>query len=736
MTKSQLSKDDLRRYIKNFWLLVLGGVGLLALFILSIALGLFGRLPSFRDLENPKSNIASEVISGDGKTIGTYYLENRSFVKYSELSPNIVNALVATEDTRFYEHSGIDFSRTFTIVFYNLIGKRQGASTITQQLAKKLFGRQKTNIIITKVKEWVTAVKLERNYTKQEILAMYLNTVDFGSNAYGIKTASRTFFNTTPDKLSVEQAALLIGILKGPSYYSPIRYPERALSRRNTVLEQMRKSDVLSKEDASLAKSRPLKLDYNPESHNEGLAAYFREYLRTEISKLLENGTIKSKADGTPYDLYRDGLKIYTTIDSRMQEYAEDAIKQHLMELQSTIKNQSPWAKVPEVIDIAMKRSDRYRELKESGASPDSIKRDFNNKIKMTVFSWKGPIDTVMSPLDSIKYYKRIVRGSLMSMDPHSGQVKAWVGGNDFKFFKYDQVKVGLRQVGSTFKPFLYATAIENGFSPCQRLPNSPIDIDGWSPKNADGKSDGQMYTLTEALARSINLVTARLMQEVGPKPVAKLAREMGITSEIPEYPSIALGSADVSLFDMVGAYSTFDNKGIWHKPVYLLRIEDKNGNVIFENNSGAQEIRQVLSEQTAYVMLRMMQNTVDKQYGTAYRLRWKFGLTNPIAGKTGTTNSRADGWFMGITPDLVTGVWSGFEDPTVYLSGDASRTAVPAWAFFMKKVYANAGLKISKGDFTRPDSVQVELDCSKYKFEEPSGHEDTVNSDKDRLGF
>lgn len=753
MSKSQLSKEDLRRYIKNFWLIVIGGIAFVGLLVLSIALGLFGKMPSFRDLENPKSNIASEVISGDGKTIGTYYLENRSFVKYNELSPNIVNALIATEDERFYEHSGIDFSRTFTIVFYNLIGKRQGASTITQQLAKKLFGRQKTNIFITKMKEWVTAVKLERNYTKQEILAMYLNTVDFGSNAYGIKTASRTFFNTTPDKLTVEQAALLIGILKGPSYYSPIRYPERALSRRNTVLQQMYKDEVLDSKSLEIAKALPIKLDYNPESHNEGLGAYFREYLRGELTKMLDNGTIKSKADGSSYDLYRDGLKIYCTIDSRMQQYAEEAEREHLPYLQSQFNQHWKGMKrdplsdlAPGTLEQAMRRTDRYRELKDLGKSDDEINTEFRTPVKMTVFSWKGEIDTTMSPLDSIKYYKRFLRSAMMAMDPHTGYVKAWVGGDDFKYFKYDQVAQGARQVGSTFKPFVYTAAIDNGFSPCMQVPNEPVvfeDFNNYSPKNADGKTGG-MYTLREGLAQSKNLITMYLMKQLGPKIVAKYAHDMGITANIDPYPSIGLGVADVTLYEMVGAYSTFANKGIWTKPIYLLRVEDKNGNIIYENKP---EIKQAISAQTAYVMCYMLKGTTVLPGGTGLRLRGsKYKFDMPIAAKTGTTQNQSDGWFMGVTPDLVGGVWTGCEDRSVRFHslnlGGGANMALPVWALFMKRVYADQTLKISKGDFEKPADLNIELDCTVYAGDstdvDHSEHEapPTDSKDKDRLGF
>ncbi|SMO38216.1 penicillin-binding protein 1A [Solitalea koreensis] len=748
MSNTQISKQDISRYLRNFWLFIIGCIALFFIFILSITLGLFGKMPSFRDLENPKSNIASEVISADGKVIGTYYLENRSFVKYSELSPSIVNALIATEDTRFYDHSGIDFSRTFTIVLYNLMGKRQGASTITQQLAKKLFGREKNAIIITKMKEWITAVKLERNYTKQEILAMYLNIVDFGSNAYGIKTAARTFFDTTPDKLTIEQAALLIGMLKGPSYYSPIRYPERAKARRNTVLMRMESEDKITAEECEKAKAAPVKLIYNPENHNDGIAAYLREYLRIEISKMLDNGTIKPKQDGSTYDLYRDGLKVYVTIDSRMQEYAEAAEKEHLTDLQRQFnqhwkgRGQDPLSDLQKGdIERAIRLTDRYHDLKEQGKSEEEIKSDFRTKVKMTVFSWRGDIDTTMSPLDSIKYYKRFLRSAMMSMEPKTGYVRAWVGGNDFKYFKYDQVRTGARQVGSTFKPFVYTAAIDNGFSPCQSVANEPVTFeqaDGtiYSPKNADGKTGG-FYTLKQGLARSMNLITMYLMKQIGPKIVAKYAHDMGITADIPPYPSIGLGVADITLFEMVGAYSVFANKGIWTKPIYLLRIEDKNGNIIFENRP---EIKQAISEQTAYVMLDMLKGTSTIPGGTALRLRGKYKFANPIAAKTGTTQNQSDGWFMGVTPDLVTGVWTGCEDRAVRFHslnlGEGANMALPAFALFMQKVYKDPSLKYSKGDFARPDTLNIELDCSKYAPASTERPEESENKKDDRLGF
>lgn len=737
----KLSKDDVKRYTRNFWKLIIGAIALGFLFILSVRLGLFGPLPSFKELENPKNNLSSEVISADGKVLGSYFAQNRSNVTYEELSPNLINALISTEDIRFYTHSGIDFKRTFTIIFYNLIGKRQGASTITQQLALNLFseGRARNTFkrIIQKFQEWITAVRLERNYTKEEIITMYFNTVDFGAyNTYGIKSAARTYFSTTPAELSSEQAAVLVGMLKGTTLYSPIRNPKNSFSRRNTVLENMRKAGFISSEEADELKAKPLVLAFNPVSYGEGLAPYFRATLKEELKKIFSE-TSRTKADGTPYDLDRDGLKIYTTIDSRMQRYAEEAQKEWLQQLQqqfnSEYRNRDPFAKYQVLLDQGVKQSGRYWWLKQNDASEDEITDSFNTPTEMSIFSWKGEIDTVMTPMDSIRYHKLILRNSLMSMEPQTGHVKAWVGGIDFKHFKYDQVKVGTRQVGSTAKPFTYAVAIDNGYSPCYQVPNRPITIGNWTPR---GKSIGSPITLRRALAHSQNFATVDIMQQVGPVPVANLIRNMGITSpDLKPVPSISLGSFDASLYDMVGAYSTFVNHGIWTEPTYVLRVEDRNGAVIYEHNP---KISVVLNEQTAYAMVDMLRSVVDE--GSGNRIRWMFKFTNPQGGKTGTTNNNSDAWYIGITPDLVTGVWTGAENRAISFSstaiGQGANAALPVYALYLQRVYADKELHYTQGDFELPkNGLQITLDCNEYTDQFYQGQEEEETAE-DRLGF
>ncbi|MEY3842871.1 MAG: hypothetical protein RIR80_442 [Bacteroidota bacterium] len=720
---SNLSQEDISHYTKLFWKVIIYGILTFVLLIASVGFGLFGELPSFRDLENPKSNLATEVISSDGNILGTYFIQNRSNAKYKDLSPNLVNALIATEDVRFYKHSGVDLKGTFAIIFYSAIGKKRGSSTITQQLAKNLFPRKKQNIFnigIIKLKEWLTAIKIERNYTKEEIITMYFNTVDFGSNSYGIKAAAKTYFSKTPNKLSIDESALLVGILKGTTVFSPIKNPERAIKRRNVVLEQMEKYGFISEAELTENNSKELNLQFQSPDHNQGSATYFREYVRQEVTAWCKEN---KKADGETYDIYRDGLKIYTTIDSRMQSYAEAAVKEHLTYLQAEFykhwKGKTPWGENTDIILTSMRRSDRYQQLKEEGIAESEIKKIFDTPIKMTLFSWAGDIDTTLSPIDSIKYYKWYLRSSFMSMDPHNGAIKAWVGGPNYEYFKYDQVKMGKRQVGSTFKPFVYTVAMDNGWSPCYEAPNLPIvfeDFDNWSPKNSDGKQGGMM-TLRNGLANSVNLITAFMMKQVGPQAVVNVAKKMGITSDIPAYPSICLGTADVSLYEMVGAYSTYANKGVWTEPVYISRIEDKNGNVLYEKIPRKVD---ALSEQTAYLMLYMLRGVIDK--GTGLRLRGpRYRFTNPIAGKTGTTQENSDGWFIGITPDLVSGVWTGAEDRSVHFRstnlGEGANTALPIWALYMKKVYADATLKISKGDFIAPaGGLDVEIDCDKFK--------------------
>jgi len=750
--KNQLTEGDIKRYTFNFWKVIIGIVALGFLFILSIRLGLFGKLPSFSDLENPKSNLASEVITDDHKVLGTYYVQNRSNVKYSELSPYLVKALVSTEDKRFYDHSGIDYSRTFTVIFHTLTGNKQGGSTITQQLALNLFsdGRQKNFLkrIIQKFQEWVTAVRLERNYTKDEIITMYFNTVDFGAyNTFGIKSAARTYFNTTPDKLTAEQAALLVGMLKGPGAYSPVRFPEKSKIRRNTVLNNMVAANFISAEEASNAKEKPLGLELKIANYGEGLGPYFRAVLKDQIKKEFANLKIV-RADGTPYDLDRDGLKIYTTINMSMQQYAEDAQKEWMKQLQSKFsaqwKNRDPFkGDKAKLLISGMKRSDRYRILREEGLNDDEIKKAFNVKVPMNIFTWKGSKDTMMTPMDSIKYNKLMLRNAMMSMEPKTGHIKAWVGGIDFDHFKYDQVKMGTRQVGSTAKPFTYAVAIDNGYSPCYSIPNYQQTYNGWTPRgNAQG---GNPITLAKALAYSQNFATAYLVHEVGAAEVAALTKRMGITSDVPNYPSISLGAYEASVFDMVGAYSAFVNQGTWIEPTALLRIEDKNGTHIYDK---APKVVKALNSESAYIIVDMLKKVVSQ--GTARRIQWKYNLTNPIGGKTGTTNDNSDAWFIGITPELVTGVWTGAEDRGISFDrmeyGQGAAAAMPVFAFFMQKVYKDSNLKYTKGDFEQPQGGLTRvIDCNQYWGGGGSDVEDgsTDSSSKeepklkdDRLGF
>ena len=736
----QLSKEDIRKYNFRIWKLLAGGIVVFALFIVAIGFGVFGTLPSFRDIEHPKSNQASEILSDDGKVLGTYFVQNRSNISYQEISPNVINALIATEDIRFKEHSGIDFKRTFTIFLYALVGKKQGGSTITQQLALNLFseeGRQKNfaKRLLQKFQEWVIAVKLERNYTKEEILVMYLNTVDFGNQAYGIKSAARVYFNTTPDKLTVAQSATLIGILKGISRYSPTRNPERALARRNTIMGLMEKADLLSQEELDKEKEKPLGLKFSAATVNDGIAPYFRAVLKSDIKRIFQERSILN--NGVPYDLDRDGLKIYTTLNYDMQVYAEEAQKEYMKVLQVSFdkswKGRNPFKGKEMQIDQGVKRSDRYKALQAEGKSEEEIKKDFNTPTRLSIFTWRGNIDTLMKPIDSVKYYKMLLRNAMMAMDPQTGFVKAWVGGINYEHFKYDQVKMGTRQVGSTAKPFTYAVAIENGYSPCYSVLNEPVTIETpgsppWTPRSS-GTVPGYL-TLQKALALSQNYVAAYLMKQVGPTAVATLAKKMGITSDVPAFPSIALGSFDASVYDMVGAYSVFANKGVWTKPTYIVRVEDRNGVVLYSEKAIP---KPAMNEEVAYVMTRMLRGVVTN--GTGWRLAGKYGVKAAIGGKTGTTQNNSDGWFMGISPQLVAGVWTGCEDRAFHFTstagGDGATTALPIFAGFMKRVYANPKLKISQADFAPPkNGVSITYDCEQYQQQEQKTELD------EKLGF
>ncbi|MCK9219229.1 MAG: transglycosylase domain-containing protein [Bacteroidales bacterium] len=731
------SKDqDYRKYLKGFWVSYAIFILLIALFFIAVTYGVFGKMPSFEELENPKSNLATEVISADGKLLGKYYIENRSNTQYQELSPNVINALIATEDARFEKHSGVDMIAIFRVFWGMTTGtSKGGGSTITQQLAKNLFPRKQDRsfleTVMIKFKEWITAIKLERNYSKDEILAMYLNTVDFGSQSYGIKSAARTYFGKEPDQLKVEEAAVLIGTLKAPTWFSPVRNPERAFERRNVVLNQMRKYDYISQSEFDSIKNLPIDMaNYRIQDHTSGIATYFREYLRMVLADWCAQNP---KEDGTPYNLYRDGLKVYTTINYKMQEYAEQAMLQYLgKELQPAFFKH--WKGVPNAPFVfekdvekketenlmlsAMRRSDRYSNLKTEGYSDGDILKNFQIPVKMKVFSYRGEIDTVMSPMDSIRYYKFFLQSGLMSMDPHTGYVRAYVGGIDYRFFQYDHVKLSKRQVGSTFKPFLYTLAMQEGESPCSQYPNvQPVIELGngqvWAPENSDNERRGQMVTLKWALANSNNWVSGQLIRKYSPKAVVALAHKMGVTSDIPAVYSIALGSCDISLFEMVGAMSVFPNKGVFVDPLFITRIEDKNGNVLQTFTSKSHE---VISEETAYLMIQLMKGVVE--VGTGVRLRYKYGFDNPIAGKTGTSQNQSDGWFMGITPDLVTGVWVGCEDRAAHFRsitlGQGANMALPIWALYMQRVYGDAGLRITKREFDKPSKpLDVDLDCS-----------------------
>ncbi len=717
--------------IKWLWAIAMMPILFLASFI--IYLTLFADLPSLEELENPRSNLASEIISSDQKVIGKYYIENRTNVSFNQISPNVVNALIATEDARFYKHSGVDVRALGRAISGALSGRESsgGGSTITQQLAKMLFPRENLNkvqLVLRKFKEWVIAVKLERNYTKNEIIAMYLNKFDFINNAVGIKSAARIYFNTTPDSLKIEQAAMLVGMAKNPSLFNPKRKPDNALTRRNVVLNQMAKYKYITPEQCEKYKKIPLKLKFTAEDQNEGLATYFREYLRDYMKKWCKE---HKKPDGSNYNLYKDGLKIYTTINSKMQRYAEEAVKEWLTELQGKFFNHWKGRKnapfyqmndeeVQKLLTQAMKRSERFRVLKERGLSDSEIKATFMKPVETKLFSWKGEFDTVITPWDSMRYCKYFLQTGFMSMEPSTGYIRAWVGGIDYRNFKYDHVKQGKRQVGSTFKPFVYTLAMQEQWSPCYQVPNIPVTFDlpeggTWTPKNSDAKYGGMM-TLKKGLALSVNSVTAYVMKQFGPQAVVDLARKLGIESHLDAVPSLCLGTADISVFEMVGANSTFANQGVWVEPTFITRIEDKNGNVIEEFMPRRVE---AISKETAYLTLNLMKGVVD--HGTGLRLRFRHGLTAPIAGKTGTTQNNSDGWFMGITPDLVSGVWVGCEDRSAHFRstdlGQGASMALPIWGIYMKKVYDDKSLKISQDDFEKPEGLDnsIELDCSKY---------------------
>lgn len=734
---AKAATGNFKKQIRWFWIILFLPPVLLLLTVFLVAVGAFGALPTFEELENPRNNLASVVYSSDGKVLGKYYAENRVNIKYNELSPYLVNALVATEDARFYEHSGVDARGLGRVLVRTVIGGDKsggGGSTLSQQLAKMLFPREKSSkikMVTRKIKEWVIAARLERQYTKDEILTMYLNKFDFINTAVGIKSAAKVYFNQTPDSLNLQQAAMLVGMAKNPALFNPVRRPDTTMHRRNVVMAQMVKYGYLKQAEFDSLKKLPLGLQFHPDDHNEGLATYTREYLRDVFLK--DWCSKNKKADGTEYNVYRDGLKIYTTINSRMQRYAEEAVAQHMNDIQKLFdkdckqKRNAPFAwnvskkEIADILRLAMKRSERYRSLKQAGASESEIEKSFNTPIPMTVYSWKGDKDTILSPFDSIKYYKAFLQTGFMSMDPHTGYIKAWVGGINYRHFKYDHVQIGhARQVGSTFKPFVYALAIQEGYSPCYQLVNVKTCIDlptkqQWCPDNSDNKMDGKTLTLQKALAYSVNYISAYLIKQFGPQAVVDLVRRAGVKAPLEAVPSICLGSAEISVFEMVGANATFANKGTYVEPTLVTRIEDKNGKVLADFMPRTEE---VMNEEKAYIMCQLMKGVVN--HGTGVRLRYKYKLMNPIAGKTGTTQNNSDGWFMGITPDLVSGCWVGAEDRSVHFNstdqGQGASMALPIWALYMQKVYADKSLKITQGDFEKPPhKIDVEMDCSKY---------------------
>ena len=713
-------------------------VFIIILFIFLVGFGVFGSLPKVDELLNPKNNLATIVYSGDMKILGKYYSENRVNVAFEKIDKDVINALIATEDVRYYEHNGVDFKallRSFFGVFTG--GNKGGGSTISQQLAKMMFPRERLNkleLVVRKLKEWIIATQLEKYYTKDEILALYLNKFDFLNLAVGIKSAAQIYFNSNQDSLKIEQAAMLVGMAKNPSLFNPIRHNEICLKRRNVVLNQLVKYGYLSSLKYDSLKVLPLGLSFRPEDHNDGLAPYFREYLRDVFLKNWCKSHINSETEA-PYNIYKDGLKIYTTIDSKMQNYAEEAVYEHMNDLQKMFskeclnKKNAPFAwnvskqEIEGIMNSSVKRSDRYRQLKEDGLSHEKIIEIFHKPVPMRVYSLRGDIDTILSPYDSIKYYKSFLQTGFMAMEPQTGYVKAWVGGINHKYFKYDHVKVSKRQVGSTFKPFVYALAIQEGLSPCHQVPNIRTCINmpnggDWCPDNSDGlKGTGQMITLRRALALSVNYVTAWIMKQYGPHAVVNLVKRLGVTSQIPEVPSICLGTADISVFEMVAANSTFANKGTYIQPTFITRIEDKNGKVLEEFIPNSNE---VFSEEKAYTMIQLMRGVV--QEGTGSRLRGgKYKLNNQIAGKTGTTQHNADGWFIGLTPELAAGCWVGGEDRSIHfnsiLEGQGASMALPIWGKFFVKVYADKYIKLSKSDFTKPKNLDpnLEMDCSKY---------------------
>ena len=748
------------KFFVIFWSVVLVGIIGVFVFFWLISAGKLGFMPTFEELENPNNRFASEVYFADGPIMNRYFeKENRKYIEYREIPQSVIDALIATEDVRFYDHSGVDVRGLFRVAKGLLTANTSagGGSTISQQLAKMLFPRESDlnvfELAIRKFREWVIAVRLEKSYTKEEILTMYLNKYDFLNLAVGISSAADIYFQVPLDSLKVEQAAMLIGMAKNSSYYNPVRRPELTLNRRNVVLSQMYKYDKITREECDSLKKLPLGLNFKRVDHKEGLATYFREYLRLfmtankpdrqryrdlsqfrldsiawETNPLYGWCKKNVKVDGSHYDLYSDGLKIYTTLDSRMQKYAEEAVREHLSQdlqplfdkekvkkLRPPFSNDMTPAEIEEVLDRSIRQSERYRVLSKQGMSFDEIRKTFDQPLEMQVFTWSGIRDTVMTPLDSIKHYKSFFRSGFMVMQPQTGYIKAYVGGPDYRYFMYDMVSAGKRQVGSTIKPILYTLAMQEGLGPCDKVPNIPQTFilptgEPWSARGGT-KRQGEMVTLRWGLANSENNISAWVLKQFTPEAVAQMAHKMGITSFIDPVPSVFLGTAEITVKEMVAAYSIFANKGVYNSPLPVYRIEDKYGNVLQEFRP---ESREVITENTAYLMCNLLEGVVTG--GTGVRLRYKYKLMNPMGGKTGTTQKHADGWFMGVTPDLVGGVWVGAEDRSIHFqnlaNGQGASMALPIWAKFLLKAYADPRLKMSDRPFDRPAGINKRLDC------------------------
>ncbi len=773
-TKKKTTKGFFK-FIKWFWILFALGIFSVFLIFQLAAWGFLGEMPTFERLENPNTNLATEIISSDGETLGKYYLDdNRTPVAFEDLPQNLVDALVATEDARYFDHAGIDARGT--IRAFAFLGKRGGASTISQQLARQIYvGPRSSSLFETvkqKVKEWVIATRLERNYTKEEIIAMYFNIYDFLNNADGIRSAARIYFGKEPKDLKIEESAMLVGMFKNSSLFNPIRREALVKDRRNTVLGQMAKYGYITQTEKDSLQALKMDINFSPESHREGLATYFRMNLQRFLNKWIKENP---KPDGSKYNIYLDGLKVYTTIDSRMQANAETSVREHMKRLQAEFFHQNTPQRnrtapfldltngaIDTIMERAMKNSERWRSLRRQKKSEKEIEATFHEPTEMTVFDWNSDTqekDTIMTPLDSIRYYKTFLRAAMMSMEPQTGHVKAWVGGIDYKHFQYDNVIQGARQAGSTFKPFVYAAAIDQlRYSPCDSLPDSQYCIEAnkhgnpepWCPKNSNGKYSGDNLTLKNALANSVNTVTAQLIDRVGPRSVVSIVKNLGLTKEIPEVPSIALGTPDFNVYEMVGAYGTFVNQGVYVKPVMVTRIEDKNGQVLYEY---VPETKDVLSKDVAFAMVDLMKGVT--QGGSGARLRtqgaeknkaeyreiitgYPYNFTNPIAGKTGTTQNQSDGWFMGMVPNLVTGVWVGGEDRATHFKtityGQGASMALPIWGLYMNKNYEDVELGISKEDFEEPEDMSIAIDCNKVR--EELQKDDDLEDDLEDIGF